>query len=318
MHSYLITGATGYIGSQLIKKLAMEDRSTNITVIVRDLDKAREILPSSINFIQMDLTDVNAMASLQIECDFIIHCASVTSSSEMIAHPVEVTQSIINTTQNVLELARRCNINSMVYLSSMEVYGEINCPNGSSVSESEMGNIEILNTRSCYPLGKRMAENICYSYYKEYGIPIKIARLAQIFGQGILPKDNRIFAQFARAVIDGRNIVLHTKGNSMGNYCGIEDAIAGIMTILEHGTDGEAYNVVNEENTMTIRQMAELVCNEISYGKSMIEYDIPTDNRFGFAPDTGLRLSGQKLKALGWQPSKHILDMYKDLMTDIS
>jgi nucleoside-diphosphate-sugar epimerase len=235
----------------------------------------------------------------------------------MIAHPVEVTQSIINTTQNVLELARRCSIKSMVYLSSMEVYGDINCSYGSRVSETELGNIDILNTRSCYPLGKRMAENICYSYYKEYGIPVKIARLAQTFGRGILPTDNRVFAQFARAARDGKNIVLNTKGNSMGNYCGMEDAIAGIMTILVHGTDGEAYNVVNEVNTMTIRQMAELVCNEISGGKIVVEYDIPKENPLGFAPDTGLRLSGQKLEALGWKPRKHLLDMYKDLIADM-
>jgi nucleoside-diphosphate-sugar epimerase len=313
----VITGATGYIGSQLIQRIVMEDKSPNIIVLVRNLDKARETLPSFINFIQLDLTDTNAMASLQLECDYIIHCATVTNSSEMIAHPVEVTQSIINTTQNVLELARRCSIKSMVYLSSMEVYGDINCSYGSRVSETELGNIDILNTRSCYPLGKRMAENICYSYYKEYGIPVKIARLAQTFGRGILPTDNRVFAQFARAARDGKNIVLNTKGNSMGNYCGMEDAIAGIMTILVHGTDGEAYNVVNEVNTMTIRQMAELVCNEISGGKIVVEYDIPKENPLGFAPDTGLRLSGQKLEALGWKPRKHLLDMYKDLIADM-
>lgn len=153
----------------------------------------------------------------------------------------------------------------MVYLSSMEVYGIVECPSGCRVAEWEAGNgrVDILYKRSCYPLGKRMAENICYSYFKEYNVPVKIARLAQTFGRGILPSDHRVFAEFARAVQSGTDIILHTEGASMGNYCAIDDVMDGILLILKQGQDGEAYNVVNEENTMTIRQMAELVATKI-------------------------------------------------------
>ena len=160
-----------------------------------------------------------------------------------------------------------------------------------------------------------MAENICYSHYKEYGIPVKIARLAQTFGRGVLPDDTRVFAQFAQSVQEGMDIILHTKGNSMGNYCGIEDAIMGIMTILNRGTDGEVYNVVNEANTMTILQMAELVAEKIAGGKIKVVYDIPQDKDcYGYAEDTGLRLSGSKLVALGWRPVESLEMMYQDLM----
>ena len=328
MTTFFITGATGYIGSALVRFLLGQEQKTTeysrccIIAPVRDMDKAFRMFPAGVSFLQTDLCDKRCVEQLLSNVgsgvDYVIHCASVTASAEMIAHPVEVTESIINTTQNILKFARRIPLKSMVYLSSMEVYGSIVCRDGQRVKEEEVcrGELEVLKTRSCYPLGKRMAENICYSYYKEYGVPVKIARLAQTFGGKLQETDNRVFAQFARAAKNGKDIVLHTRGNSMGNYCDIEDAVKGIMTILEQGTDGEAYNVVNEENTMTIRQMAELVANQVAGGKIKVVYDIADDNHYGYASDTGLRMSGEKLRTLGWQPRKSLKEMYCDIFAD--
>lgn len=325
MTTYIITGVTGYIGSALIKSILKDgqidggNQGIRIIAPVRDMQKAQGTLPVGVDLVQMDLCDRQCVGQL-LEAgngaDYMIHCASVTKSAEMIAHPVEVIESIVNTTQNILEFARRMPVKSMVYLSSMEVYGSIDCVGGRRVKEEEAcrGELELLKARSCYPLGKRMAENICFSYYKEYGIPVKIARLAQTFGQGILPGDNRVFAQFARAVQNGEDIVLHTRGSSMGNYCDIDDAVRGIMTILTKGTDGEAYNVVNEENTMTIRQMAELVANRVANGEIKVKHEILDDNFHGYAADTGLQMSGQKLEDLGWKPQKTLCDMYRDMI----
>ncbi len=319
MKNYLITGAAGYIGSMLVKHIKEIDGLAGINALVRDRSKAENILPSDVQIVEADLSDrqcIERLLETERSVDYIIHCASVTASAEMIAHPVEVTESIVNTVQNVLEFARRRPIKSMVYLSSMEVYGSIDCPDGCRVTEEKVsqGAVELLSSRSCYPMGKRMAENICYSYFKEYGVPVKIARLAQTFGEGVLPSDKRVFAQFARAAREGRDIVLRTQGHSMGNYCGIHDAISGIMTVLEKGADGEAYNVVNEVNTMTIRQMADLVAEKNAGGKIKVAYDITEDNQYGYAADTSLRLSGKKLMSLGWKPGEDLENMYAQLI----
>lgn len=313
MSTYLITGASGYIGSRLSGRLLKSDEENRVVALVRDAQKARAVLPDCAEIVQADLTDKREMDSLNIDCDYIIHCASVTRSAEMVSHPVEVIESIVNTAQNVLELARRCSVTSMVNLSSMEVYGSIDCPEGRRVSEEELGDMDILQIRSCYPMGKRMVETICRSYWEEYKVPVKTARLAQTFGKGILPTDNRVFAQFARAAKEGKDIVLHTKGDSMGNYCGIDDAVKGILTILYHGADGESYNVVNEENTMTIREMAELVAEKLAKGRIRIVCRIPAGNIYGYGAYTGLRLSGEKLAGLGWIPEESLEDMYRDL-----
>ncbi len=272
------------------------------------------LFKEKVNLFEIDLCDKASMDSMEVKCDYIFHCASVTKSSEMVTYPVEVTESIVNATQNVLGLARRSEVKSVVYLSSMEVYGDVDCSDGHRVSEDELGEIDILNVRSCYPLGKRMAENICYSYFKEYAVPVKIARLAQTFGKGILPTDNRVFAQFAKSVLNGTDIILRTNGTSMGNYCAIEDAIEGLFTILYKGENGEAYNVVNEENTMQIREMADLVANQVAGGKIQVRVEVEDIGKNGYAHDTGLRLSGEKLRRLGWKPNKGLIDMYRDVI----
>lgn len=323
MTTYIITGATGYIGSALIKFILKDgqigggNQEVHIIAPVRDRHKASGMLPAGVEPVQMNLCDrrcVEQMLEVGSEADYIIHCASVTKSAEMIAHPVEVTESIVNTTQNILELARRCNVKSMVYLSSMEVYGNIDCSDGHRVSEQELGNIDISNVRSCYPLGKRMAENICYSYSAEYGVPVKIARLAQTFGRGVRPDDNRVFAQFTNAVRTGSDIVLHTAGNSMGNYCDIDEAVDAILFLLQNGANAEAYNVVNEKNTMCIREMAELVAEKVAGGSIKVTYDIPEGNPFGYPPATGLKLSGEKLRKLGWEATYGLEDMYRKML----
>lgn len=327
MKSYLITGATGYIGSMLIKKILEDAHKTGetvqITALVRNLNKARDmfsidgVLLTEIQFFVSDITDSAALSEVRGTFDYVIHCAATTKSAEMISHPVETVEGIVTGTRNVLELASRCKAKSMVYLSSMEVYGQIDCPEEKRIIEEELGDIDIFNVRSCYPLGKRIAENLCYSYYREYGVPVKIARLAQTFGRGILPGESRVFAQFANAACKGEDIVLHTPGNSMGNYCDIDDVLDAILLLLDKGADGEAYNVVNEENTMTIREMAELVATKVANGKIKVVVDIPEENIYGYAPATGLKLSAAKLRALGWIPKNGLETMYAKCLEKI-
>ncbi len=318
METYLITGATGYVGSMitkyLLKKMIDERIKIHIFALVRDVEKAKSMYANSVDFIQADLTDMASITAINESFDYIIHCAATTKSSQMITNPVETATGIVSGTQYILELAKRCNVKSMVYLSSMEVYGNVDCSDGHIVVEDELGTLDLFSVRSSYPIGKRMAEYYCYAYYKEHGIPVKIARLAQSFGDGILPGETRVFAQFADAAYNQKDIVLHTSGSSVGNYCDIQEVVEAIMLLLSKGKNGEAYNVVNEDNTITIKEMAELVAELVAKGNISVTYDISSENSYGYAADTGIRLSGAKLKSLGWKPSKGLEEMFYDVI----
>lgn len=315
MKKYLITGATGYIGSMLTKRLMKEphNEDISITAVVRNQQKAENMLPNQVHLIKADITDSAVLGRIAESFDYLIHCASVTQSSRMVAEPVETTEGIVQGTKNVLELARRCKVKKTIYLSSMEVYGVIDCSDGHRVTEEELGNVDIFNVRSCYPLGKRMAENLCYSYYKEYGLQVTIARLAQTFGHGIAKEETRVFAQILKSIQTNQDIVLHTAGNSMGNYCGIEDTLDAILLLLLRGEPGEAYNVVNEASTMTIRQMAELAAGKVAGGRIRVVVQ-QGEAAASYAADTGLRLSAKKLRGLGWSPKVSLEEMYRQML----
>ncbi len=122
-----------------------------ITVLVRNKEKAVAMLPPSVMLLEADLTDDMAMRAIIGRHDYLVHCAAITESKTMIDHPVEVIDSIVRATQNVCELAKRTQIKSMVFLSSMEVYGSIECTDGHLCTEAEAGRgyINICNVRSC-------------------------------------------------------------------------------------------------------------------------------------------------------------------------
>lgn len=318
----LLTGATGYIGSMLAKNIICSSDwdMERLILPVRDTKKAETMLREELGSGEVEIVlckgaveDWNS-ENIPQHIDYIIHCACPTRSAEMLSRPTEVADCIVWGTRNILELARQKQIMSMVYLSSMEVYGNIVCEEGKRISEKELGSVALDDPRSCYPMGKRMAEHYCHAFCKEYNVPVKIARLSQAFGWGVPLDDSRIFAQIARAVIGTQDIILHTQGLSMGNYCEISDTVRAVQTILLKGSNGETYNVVNEVNTMRIRDMAELVVKKIAQEQIRVLYEIEESSVYGYAADTGLRLSSQKLRGLGWRPSKDLEEMYRELI----
>ena len=233
----------------------------------------------------------------------------------MIEKPVETLLISVEGTKNILNFAQEKKCASVVYISSMEVYGAFN--ESKEVREENLGYIDHLKVRSNYPESKRLCENMCVAYYTEFGVPVKIARLAQTFGAGILPGENRVFAQFARSAMQGKDIVLHTKGQSEGNYCYTRDCITGLLTILLKGTNAEAYNVSNPRTHTTIAEMANLVAEKIADGKIKVVFDIPEDNTFGYAADTKMKLNSDKLQALGWKPEVGLEEAYRRMMGEL-
>lgn len=311
----LITGGTGFLGSLIIKTLDYASKRNNLNIhiiaFVRSMEKAKQILKSC--NLSVVVGDIREPLTVDENIDYIFHTAAITKSKEMLEAPVEVIEGIVNGTQNVLKLANTKKIKSMVFLSSMEVYG-LTDPSLTSVKEENLGFIDISNKRSSYPLGKRMAENICVSYHEEYQVPVKIARLAQTFGAGVLKNESRIFYQFAQSVINKSDIVLHTEGLSEGNYCYSIDAILALLMLLTMGINGEIYNVSNEKTHMTVRQMAELVAEKVAGGGISIVYDIPERNIYGYAAASNMKLSSEKMHSLGWQPKYDLENAYKRMV----
>ena len=307
------------IGVSLVRALLCVDRVRNLNLqvlaLIRNKEKAEKIYKELLNRedLVLLLGDVTEKISARQKVDYIFHCASVTASKVMINNPVETLLTSIDGTKNVLNFARESSCKSVVYVSSMEMYGSFAEANN-NVTETELGYINPLAVRSNYPESKRLCENMCVAFWSEYGVPVKIARLSQTFGAGILSGENRVFAQFARSAIEGKDIVLHTRGLSEGNYCYTRDTIMGLFLILIKGENAEAYNVTNPETHTTIVDMARMVCQKFGNGKIKVVFDIPESNKFGYAADTKMKLNADKLKNLGWRPEIGLEEAYRRMI----
>lgn len=312
--TFFITGATGLVGSVIVKAILYNKELNNkVIAFVRNEEKAIRIFGTDQQNLKLCVGDVNLPISCNESIDYIIHTASETKSKNMVTRPVETLWTSVNGTKNVLDFAVEKKAKGMVYLSSMEVYG-ITDSDKQQIKENDLGYIDVSNIRSCYPESKRLNENMCACYASEYGLNVISARLAQTFGAGVSKEESRVFAQFAKSAINREDIVLHTEGKSYGNYVYLADAVRGIFTLLAKGERGQAYTIVNPSTTMQIREMAGMVAHDLADDKIKVVFDIPEGNKFGYAPDVTMHLNADKMEGLGWKPRYGLLDMYKRMI----
>ena len=298
----LVTGATGLIGSLIVRALAQasELRSLNlrISALVRSRSKGQLVLPAGTELIE---GDIEHPLLLDGGVDYIVHAACPTASEYFVSHPAETRRAIVEGTSNVIVLAEGKRAR-MVYLSSMEVYGKCETE---EVDEASLGWLDAVSPRNSYPIGKRVAEQLCKDAAMR-GVDVSVARPVQTFGAGISPSENRVFAQFARAVIDGADIELKTDGTKAHCFCYTTDCVAGILCVLLKGEKGEVYNISNENTFCTIREMAEGLV-----GKDRVRIKLSPGI---YPPSTRMRVSSKKLRKLGWKPTVDLEEMYARLI----
>ena len=312
-----VTGATGLIGQNIVNALLyygmLVENPPKVMALVRNIEKANLMFEHQIKdcgkcleFVVSDITD---MPVVNKKIDYLIHGASQTASSAFIEKPVETIDIAITGTKNMLELAKQHNVQSFVYLSSMEVYGYPQ--KGEKVTEDKIGALSPLTVRNSYPLSKQICESLCCTYSSEYKVPVKIARLTQTFGPGVEYADKRVFAEFARCVIEKRDIVLKTKGETERSYLYTMDAVSAILTIMTKGNNGQAYSVANEETYCSIAEMAAMVAD---LGKINVVFDIQDTNNLGYANTLYMDLDTSLIKNLGWKATVNLKNMYKRMI----
>lgn len=297
----LITGATGLIGSTIVNALlyANQKRGLNLTVLalVRSESRAKERFAEhngaqSLKFVVGSVED---LPKINGAVDFIIHGASQTASKMMVEQPVETILTAVMGTKNLLDLSKEKNIEGMVYLSSMEMYGHPE--RGHKVKEDEAGALSPLNVRNSYPISKQQCEALCCAYASEYGVPVMIARLTQTFGPGVNYNDTRVFAYFGRCVAEKKDIVLKTTGETERSYLYTADAATAILTVMLSGKSGDAYNMADETTYCSIAEMAHRVAER---GGIKVRFELQDAAASGYPDPVYMDLDTSKLKALGW------------------
>lgn len=306
----LVTGSKGIIGSGLIRWILFvnEKCGTNTRIIAssRNPDLIPDFIETDDNIAFCRFGEEHGIVE---KIDYIIHTAAPTSNKVFKEQPVESMRSIIDGAETILELARRQEKCSVIYLSSEEAYGT---PNATErVKESFVGAIDSLNIRNCYPLGKKASELLCRAYFEEYGLDVKIIRPTVILGLYQPYNSVKVEAEILRCIMEDKN--LYMKSDGMTKKCVIYtmDALSAVLTVLFKGKAGEAYNATNPETYETVKDRAYKAFAKFNPNVTIEFAKQDTSIASGYLPQRALQEDISKISDLGWNPLASMDDIYE-------
>ncbi|WP_113672569.1 NAD-dependent epimerase/dehydratase family protein [Vallitalea guaymasensis] len=201
------------------------------------------------------------------DANFIFHMASLASPVYYRLYPIETIDADVLGLRRLMDFYRKNKIKGFLFYSTSETYGD---PIEGQVPtpESYWGNVNTCGPRACYDESKRFGETLCYNYFHKYNMPIRIVRPFNNYGPGMRINDQRVVADFAKAVILGENIVLYSNGKATRTFDYIPDATVGYLKCILYN-DFDIFNIGSDEREITILELANMY-QEI--GKELFGY----------------------------------------------
>lgn len=298
----LITGASGLICSAVVDMLMTMNDSMDLNISVYAAGRNREKIERRFSHWQNSKMfhylhyDATEPFSTDVVFDYIIHGAGNANPSLYVQEPVETMLGNFLGMKELLDYSRNNKIRRILYISSSEVYG--NNQTARPYREEDYGFVDILDPRSCYPSSKRATETLCAAYCLEYGVDYVIGRPGHIYGPTMTASDCRASSQFPRDVLEGKDIVMKSKGEQMRSYCYVLDCSSALLTILLAGKSGQAYNISNRDSVVSIRELAECIARESGH---KVVFEIPSEQeKMGYNKMNTSALNAEKLENLGW------------------
>ena len=322
----LVTGATGRLGMYLVEAISKANIDWNLNITILALARSREKLQKVFGrslllpYIHALVQDITEPIVWEGDIHYIFHPAGLASPQDFTNHPVDTLWGHVQGTRNVLELAREKKSQKVMYVSTVEIYGEWRKQEG--IREEDMGVLRCDNARACYPEAKRLCETMLATYKAQYSIPYVGVRLCHTFGPGIALDDGRAFSEFIRNVLRGEDIVLQTEGLAVRTYTYVADAIGAMLLAFTKGKDSY-YNIANLDNLISIRDLAELIAGLDAAGKVRVRYagqiigmeqGNPSGRELKYLPFKLGIMNVDKIMELGWHPQVGLEDAFRYTM----
>lgn len=310
----LISGANGFIPSYIVNTL-LSLNNVNVIAVVRNKEKAEKKFAHLLNNPNLKILvhDVSEPFNCDEKIDIIIHAASQASPKYYGSDPVGTLKANTIGTYNLLELARKNNVEKFLFFSTGEVYGVID-ENTPKITEDYNGNLDCTNVRSCYGESKRIGENMCVCYSYQYNFPVNMIRLSHTYGPGVQLDDGRVFGDFVADIIFNRDIVLNSDGSAKRSFCYITDMIKGMFYVLFYGENQNAYNIASSVETSILELAKTLVS---LYPEKQLQVKVNKDVfKQGYIKSASSRadFDTTKLQSLGWKQKIDIAVGFKRMI----
>jgi UDP-glucose 4-epimerase len=281
--SILVTGGAGFIGSHLCERLLTS--GAEVTCLdnlssgkLRNLSGIRR--EKRFQLIRGDVLDFKTISKAVKSIDVVCHLAAKVGVKHYVEHPIEVVRTNVFGTHNLLEACRRKKLKRFVFASTSEVYGKNPDVPLKEEFDRILGPPHI--DRWCYSTSKSIDEHLCYSYGKEYDIPLTILRYFNTYGPRQESSDyGAVVSIFMRRVLNNQAPQVHGDGKQTRSFMFITDAIDGaLLSIVRSDAKGEAFNIGNPVET-GILELADSIIRVAGKERELKPELIPYDEFYG-------------------------------------
>lgn len=304
--SVLVTGAAGFLGSNLCDRLlaggrrvvCLDDFSTGRRANVEHLLGRDDFM-----LIEHDVSAPISDDSLERigQIDRIYNLACPASPPMYQRDPVATMRTNVLGMLNMLELAERTGAR-VLQASTSEVYGD---PQEHPQTEDYRGWVNPIGPRACYDEGKRAAETLCFDFIRSRGVDVRVARIFNTYGPRMRADDGRVVSNFIVQALAGEPITIFGDGSQTRSFCYVDDLIEGLVRLMEVSAEPTEIGPVNLGNPdeFTVRELADLVL-EMTGSASAVEHcELPIDDPVRRRPDIS-----RAMGALGWAPTVPLRD----------
>jgi len=261
----LVTGATGFIGRHIVRKLLEKERA--VRILVRQSSDISIFKNKDVEIIRGDLCDADSIGQALKDVDIIYHAAALVADwgPKQLFFKTNFTG-----TKNLLEACKKSKIARFVHISTIDVFG-VNTKE--IISEKS----EIRNIPYPYSYSKILAENLVWRYYKEYGIPVTVIYPSWIFGPG----DKHFFPEIVDA-LKNKYMIYFGSGNNRIELSYVENLADGIVMLGENKEAiGEGY-IISDGIKITFRQLVEKIAELTNLKKPKIAIPYPVAYAIAF------------------------------------
>ncbi len=270
-NTILVTGGAGFLGSHLCERLVSEGHS------VIALDNFRTGSAANVKHLfdsgRFELIEHDVTQPYNFKVREIYNLACPASPIHYQVDPVSTIKTCVLGTINALELAK-ANGSKMFQASTSEIYGD---PLVHPQTESYLGNVNTIGPRACYDEGKRCSETLCYDYFRQHGVDVRVARIFNTYGPRMHPNDGRVVSNFIVQALKRQPITVYGDGSQSRSFCYVDDLIDGFVRLMQAEEATAPVNLGNP-NEFTIQELADQVLAKVSSGSEIIREPLPEDD----------------------------------------